>query len=266
MSYFFSKPISKGIIASFLAVMLSCMSFVPASFAQEGVDENVDVQSNNSFDTATPLIDGKAATGTISRLRENLVYSFRTSNRASVYECRFDAVSGGLMELTFYDKYAQKRSFFTLDDLVSKRRGTSHIITNTRGVRFVAGLAKNTEYFYEVKRRDYGSQKFKLTYTEHPILSKITKAKVVKNTKKGVKIAWARQDNAFNYQMQIRIPGQKWQNTIYKSNSAIFKNLERNTKYQVRIRPYCPNAYDKATNKVSQWGSWSRIWTFKTAK
>ncbi len=258
--------LSKGIIVSLLTLTLACMSFTPVAFAEENDGADQDTVTNSSYETAIPLVDKKAVRGEVTGITGNSIYSFKTSNRASVYECWFEVVSDALMEMGLHDSYAQGRNFYELDDLISKRRGQNYILTRTRGVRFASGLKKNTDYYLQVKSLILGTQQFKIASIEHPILTRINKAKTLKKNRSAAKIAWTRQQNAHKYHLQYRVPGKKWKNVILKGNSAVLKNLKRNTAYQVRIRPYCPNAYDKATNTISQWGSFSKVWTLKTTK
>ncbi len=261
------KAAHKKIIASFLAATLSCMAFAPSAFAQDFETAKTDTPTHNaSYDSAIKLTSGKPVLGNLSLSTDSHFYTFKTSNKASVYECRFDALTGSLMNLSFFDGYAQNRTFYELDDLLKKRRGTSHIVTSSRGVRFAAGLKKNTSYYLEARKLSLGVQRYTVTYIEHPILTKVSKAKVVKKSKTALKLTWSKQANATKYRVQYRLPGQAWNSVSTKTNNVTLKNLKRNTAYQVRICPYCPNAYDKATNSLRAWGSYSKVWTCKTAK
>ena len=281
-----TRTITNRAFAIAIATMLACLCALAfaapgkAHAAQLAAGE-IATQSGTNNTTmyyAQRLKSGKGVIGTFESKDDsntNLYqywYKFKTSSRWSAYSVKIESIDGRYVQCLPYTENGD-------DDTESWGMWyTGNNSTTNAATNYNAEPKRNSWYYFEVSQNySWGAalyydnralryDQFKITVTEHPIIKNVTGVKVAKKAKKSITLKWNKQANATKYQIKWKKKGGSWKTATVAKNSKAFKGLQKNTKYQFKVRGYCKNGYDLVNKTSTNWTAWTTVKTVKTAK
>lgn len=170
-------------------------------------------------------------------------YKFVTSNRASAYRVRVKSVDGEDIRVNFYDD-----SGHVMD---------GNFETSGAKTRKFYELDRNTTYYIELNRYTNGSAKadYVITIQEHVTPPDTpTSCYLWSKAKRTLRVTYKKCEGASGYQIAYRKGSSgKWTYKTTKKTSYVIKNLRKNKRYSVKVRPYV------TVYKKNHYGDWTNV-------
>ena len=236
-------------------VLALAMALAPASRAL--------AYSNDTMYRAQALTSGK---GVIQEFETDNTqgeihwFKFKTSGRRSVYSVRLDAIDGRSIYLRTHDADGNR-----LTDWVPSWTDTNTILT-----RYYSKAATNSWYYVSTDgNRAKKYDEFKITYTEHPILKKVS-TPTASAARNSAKVSWRTQANATHYRVYYRAKTKSgwgaWRQRTFtaKVKSCTLTGLKSKTYYQICVRAYRKGGWNWDKDTKSDWSDLSNARTIKT--
>ena len=215
--------------------------------------------TNDTMYRAQALTSGKGVIQEFEtdKYQEPHWFKFKTSGRRSVYSIRLIAIDGRKTHGYAYDSDGNRIGGFET--------------WNTTTV-YYSSLSTNSWYYFEIggdwtEAKKY--DEFKVTYTEHPILKKVS-TPTVTAARNSAKVTWRTQANATHYRVYYRAKtGSGWgawrQRTFTsKVKSCTLTGLKSKTYYQICVRAYRKGGYNWDKDTKSDRSDLSNARTIKT--